>query len=47
MPHEALSSEAALFVFTVPVPLLSSSASKPHGLFGGLPFAVKFARSIL
>lgn len=47
MPHEALSSEAALFVFTVPVPLLSSSASKPHGLFGSLPFAVKFARSIL
>lgn len=47
VPHEALSSEAALFVFTVPVPSLSSSASKPHGLFGSLPFAVKFARSIL
>ena len=46
MPHEALSSEAALFVFTVPVPLLSSSACKPHGLFGSFPFTVKFSRSI-
>lgn len=35
-----VASEAALFVFNVPVPLLSSSACKPHGLFGSLPFVL-------
>ena len=44
MRYEALTSEAALFVFTVPVPLLSSSACKPHGLFGRFPFTVKFSK---